>query len=96
MGGLREQKSSGVTGTSVSYMGRASLSWEAAWAAGGGHPTLVIPVHLSFSSDSFHFSARNLPGVFYNIKTKIQSCAGSCHGLKIYLSESQRWLCQWR
>lgn len=55
-------------------MGRASHHGEAAWAAGGGHPTLVIPVHLSFSSDSFHFSARNLPGVFYNIMTKIWSC----------------------
>lgn len=28
--------------------------------------------------------------------TTTQSCAGSCHGLKIHLSESQRWLCQWR
>ena len=64
VGGLPEQKSSGVTGTSVSCTGRASLSWEAAWAAGGGHPSLVIPVPLSLSSDSFHFSARNLQGCF--------------------------------
>lgn len=61
-GWVPEQKASGVTGTSVSYVRRTSLSWEAAWAAGGGHPTLVIPVHLSFSSDGFHFSARNLQG----------------------------------
>lgn len=31
------------------------LSWEAAQAICGGHPTLVIPVHLSFCGDSFHF-----------------------------------------
>lgn len=35
--------------------GGALLSWEAAWVAGGGHPTLAILVHLSFYNDGFHF-----------------------------------------
>lgn len=37
------------------YGGRTLLSWEAAQATCGGHPTLVILVHLLFYSDSFHF-----------------------------------------
>lgn len=46
----------GGIGTSVSNgEGRALLSWEAAQALRGGHPTLVIPVRLSFCGDSFHF-----------------------------------------
>lgn len=37
------------------WCGRALLSWEAGRVTRGGHPTLVITVHLSFHSDSFHF-----------------------------------------
>lgn len=37
------------------YGGRTLLSWEATQATCGGHPTLVILVHLLFYSDSFHF-----------------------------------------
>lgn len=56
-GGLRDQGLWGNGNICLYGEGRALLSWEAAQAIRGGHPTLVTPVHSSFGGDSFHFRA---------------------------------------
>lgn len=95
-GGLnREQKSSGVTGTSVSWGGLRYHGKQPGRLVEVIQPWLFRFI-CHFLVTVFTFRPGIFQGVFYNIMTKIQSCAGSCHGLKIYLSESQRWLCQWR